>query len=158
MAHSDGWASTRKANSDWTNQTPAETLLLMRIIPTKDAVFQKIERSVSERKDDVELAVLAGIDCDEEDLANQRELGEDDPVVIIELIVQWLPDTGEGLIDWFQIRESEEDKDPPSVEHGGPLLAFNCEGEEPDLELLIDHAVQELNEAIDWAEFELEED
>ena len=130
----------------------------MRIISTKDAVFQKIERSVSERKDDIELAVLAGIDCDEKDLQNQRELGDDDPVVTIELIVQWLPDTGEGLLDWFQIRASEEDNDPPEVEHGGPLLAFNCEGKEPDLGLLIDRAVQELNQAVDWAEFELEED
>ena len=130
----------------------------MRIISTNDAVFQKIEASLNQRKDDTQLEVLAGIDCDEEDLANQRELGEDDPVVTIELIVQWLPETGEGILDWFQVRESGADKDPPTVEHGGPLLAFNTQGEEPDLDLLIDSAVAELNGSIAWAEFELEED
>ncbi|MFK7911890.1 MAG: hypothetical protein AB8F34_15010 [Akkermansiaceae bacterium] len=130
----------------------------MRIISTKDAVYQKIETSLDGRKDDTELEVLAGIDCDEEDMANQRELGDEDPVATIELIVQWLPDTGEGILDWFQVRESGIDKDPPEVEHGGPLLAFNCEGKEPDLELLIHHAVTELNESVSWAEFELEED
>lgn len=130
----------------------------MRIISTKDAVYQKIEASLDARKDETQLEVLAGIDCDDEDAANQRELGEEDPVATIELIVQWLPETGEGILDWFQVRESGVDKDPPEVEHGGPLLAFNSEGKEPDLEFLVEHAVQELNEAVAWAEFELEED
>lgn len=130
----------------------------MRIIPTKDAVFKKVESSLDSRKDETELEVLAGIDCDEEDLANQRELGDEDPVVTIELIVQWLPETGEGILDWFQLRESGVEKDPPEVEHGGPLLAFNCEGKDPDLDLLIHHAVKELNDSVTWAEFELEED
>jgi len=130
----------------------------MRIIPPKDAVFGKIESALDERKDDTQLEVLAGIDCDEEDLANQRELGDEDPVATIELIVQWLPDTGEGVLDWFYVRLSGIDNDPPAVEHGGPLLGFNCEGQEPDLDMLIDHAVAALNESIDWAEFELEED
>ena len=130
----------------------------MRIISINDAVYQKIENSLDSRKDETELQVLAGIDCDEEDLANQRELGDEDPVATIELIVQWLPETGEGILDWFQVRESSIKKDPPEVEHGGPLLAFNCEGQEPDLDLLIDSAVGQLNTSIDWAEFELEED
>ena len=130
----------------------------MRIISTKDAVFQKIESVLGERKDDTQLEVLAGIDCDEEDMDNQRELGDEDPVATIELIVQWLPETGEGVLDWFYVCLSGMDKDPPEVQHGGPLLGFNCEGQEPDLELLIDHAVAALNESIDWAEFELEED
>ena len=130
----------------------------MRIISIKDAVFQKIEASLDARKEDTQLEALAGIDCDQEDMANQRELGDEDPVVTIELIVQWLPDSGEGILDWFQVRESNAEKDPPTVEHGGPLLAFNSEDKEPDLDLLIDNAVKELNESITWAEFELEED
>lgn len=130
----------------------------MRIISPKDAVFGKIESSLGEHKDDTRLEVLAGIDCDEQDMATQRELGDEDPVASIELIVQWLPQTGEGILDWFFVRLSGVDQDPPEVEHGGPLLAFNCEGREPDLDLLIDNSVAALNESVDWAEFELEED
>jgi hypothetical protein len=130
----------------------------MRIISPKDAVFQKIESSLGDHKDDTQLEVIAGIDCDEEDMANQRELGDEDPVATIELIVQWLPSTGEGILDWFYVRISGIDNDPPAVEHGGPLLAFNCEGKEPDLDLLIHDSVEALNESVGWAEFELEED
>ena len=130
----------------------------MRIIPTKDSVFQKIEASLGERKDDTQLEVLAGIDCDEQDMNNQRELGDEDPIATIELIVQWLPETGEGVLDWFYVRLSGIDNDPPDVEHGGPLLGFNSEGEDPDLEKLIESSVTALNESVDWAEFELEED
>lgn len=130
----------------------------MRIITPKDAVFQKIEASLGEQKDDTQLEVLAGIDCDEEDMANQRELGDDDPVATIELIVQWLPKTGEGILDWFFVRLSGIDQDPPAIEHGGALLGFNSEGQEPDLDALIDGAVNALNESVSWAEFELEED
>ena len=130
----------------------------MRIITPKDAVFQKIESALGERTDDTTLEVLAGIDCDEEDMANQRELGDEDPIATIELIVQWLPETGEGILDWFYLRLSGVNDDPPAVEHGGPLLGFNCEGQEPDLDALIQSAVAALNEAIAWAEFELEED
>lgn len=145
-------------NSGWTKQARMGLSSPMRIISIKDAVFQKIEASLDARKEDTQLEALAGIDCDQEDMANQRELGDEDPVVTIELIVQWLPDSGEGILDWFQVRESNAEKDPPTVEHGGPLLAFNSEGKEPDLDLLIDNAVKELNESITWAEFELEED
>jgi hypothetical protein len=130
----------------------------MRIITPNDAVFQKIEASLGEHKDDTQLEVLAGIDCDEEDMANQRELGDEDPVATIELIVQWLPTTSEGILDWFFVRLSGIDSDPPAIEHGGPLLGFNCEGKEPDLDTLIDGAVTALNESVSWAEFELEED
>ena len=130
----------------------------MRIISPKDAVFQKIESSLSEHKGDTCLEVLAGIDCDEQDMGTQRELGDEDPIATIELIVQWLPQTGEGILDWFFVRLSGVDTDPPEVEHGGALLAFNCEGQEPDLDLLIDNSVAALNESVDWAEFELEED
>ncbi len=130
----------------------------MRIISPKDAVFQKIESSLGDHKDDTQLEVIAGIDCDEEDMANQRELGDEDPVATIELIVQWLPATGEGILDWFYVRNSGINNDPPAVEHGGPLLAFNCEGKEPDLDLLIHDSVAALNESVGWAEFELEED
>ncbi len=130
----------------------------MRIISPKDAVFQKIESSLGDHKDETQLEVIAGIDCDEEDMANQRELGDEDPVATIELIVQWLPKTGEGILDWFYVRISGINNDPPEVEHGGPLLAFNSEGEEPDLDLLIHDSVATLNESVGWAEFELEED
>lgn len=130
----------------------------MRIISPKDAVFQKIESSLGDHKDETQLEVIAGIDCDEEDMDNQRELGDEDPVATIELIVQWLPDTGEGILDWFYVRLSGINNDPPDVEHGGPLLAFNCEGQEPDLDLLIHDSVAALNESVGWAEFELEED
>lgn len=130
----------------------------MRIISPKDVVFQKIESSLDERKDETLLEVLAGIDCDDQDMANQRELGDEDPIATIELIVQWLPESGEGVLDWFYVRLSGIDDDPPAVEHGGPLLGFNCEGQEPDLDMLIEHAVTALNASIEWAEFELEED
>lgn len=130
----------------------------MRIIPLNDAVFKKIEAALESRKEETELEVLAGIDCDPEDLSIQHELGDEDPIATIELIVQWLPDTGEGIVDWFQVRQSGFGEEPPPVEHGGSLLAFNCEGKEPDLDLLVDSAVSALNDAINWAEFELEED
>ena len=130
----------------------------MRIIPTKDAVFEKIENALSERQEDTQLEFLAGIDCDDQDLANQRELGADDPIATIELIAQWLPDTGDGLLDWFYVRASALESDPPQIEHGGPLLAFNSKDATPDLDQLIDHAVVALNKSIEWAEFELEEE
>ena len=130
----------------------------MRIIPIKDAVFEKIEDALSERQEETQLEVLAGIDCDEQDLANQNELGDEDPIATIELIVQWLPDTGEGVLDWFFVRVSGMEANPPEVQHGGPLLGFNCQGEEPDLDALIQGAVDALNLAVEWAEFELDED
>jgi len=111
----------------------------MRIISTKDAVFQKIEESLGSQQEQTQLETLAGIDCDEEDLQNQRELGDEDPIVTIELIAQWLPE-------------------PPEIEHGGPLLAFNTQGQAPDLDILIEDAVKSLNEAVAWAEFELDEE
>lgn len=130
----------------------------MRIISTKDAVFEKIEDALSERQEDTQLEFLAGIDCDDQDFANQRELGDDDPIATIELIAQWLPDTGDGLLDWYHVRISGMDTDPPHIEHGGPLLAFNSKDAAPDLDKLIDGAVKALNQSIAWAEFELEED
>ncbi|MGB0774970.1 MAG: hypothetical protein ACPG32_08675 [Akkermansiaceae bacterium] len=130
----------------------------MRIITTKDAVFPKIEESLGSRQEESQLEVLAGIDCDDEDLKNQRDLGDEDPIMNIELIVQWLPDTGEGILDWFYVRESGAKSDPPHIEHGGPLLAFNSKDEEPDVDMLIEHSVVELNHSIAWAEFELEEE
>ena len=129
----------------------------MRIISTKDAVFQKIAEALGSRQEETQLETLAGIDCDEEDLQNQQELGEEDPIVTIELIAQWLPDTGEGILDWFYLRVSGAEDDPPQIEHGGSLLAFNTQGKAPDLDVLIDDAVTALNTSIDWAEFELEE-
>lgn len=130
----------------------------MRIISTKDAVFQKIEESLGSQQEQTQLETLAGIDCDEEDLQNQRELGDEDPIVTIELIAQWLPETGEGILDWFYLRLSGAETDPPEIEHGGPLLAFNTQGQAPDLDILIEDAVKSLNEAVAWAEFELDEE
>ena len=130
----------------------------MRIISTKDAVFQKVEESLGSQHEQTQLETLAGIDCDEEDLQNQRELGEEDPIVTIELIAQWLPETGEGILDWFYLRLSGAEADPPEIKHGGPLLAFNAQGKAPDLDILIEDAVKSLNESVAWAEFELDED
>ena len=130
----------------------------MRIITNKDAVFPKIEEELDNRKEETQLEVLAGIDCDELDIANQEDLGEEDPIATVEMIVQWLPDTGEGMVDWFFVRVSTINSDPPEVEHGGALIAFNSKDEEPDLDLLIKHAVEALNETVAWAEFELDED
>ncbi|NWK56097.1 hypothetical protein HW115_10790 [Verrucomicrobiaceae bacterium N1E253] len=130
----------------------------MRIIPTNDAVFEKVETSLDAHQNDVELEPLAGIDCDEQDLENQRKLGDEDPIVTVEIIARWLPETSEGILDWFYLRQSGEKQDPPPIEHGGPLLAFNSKGEEPDLDILVDNAVTRLNESITWAEFELEEE
>jgi len=87
----------------------------MRIISTKDAVFQKIEESLGSQQEQTQLETLAGIDCDEEDLQNQRELGDEDPIVTIELIAQWLPETGEGILDWFYLRLSGAETDPPEI-------------------------------------------
>ncbi len=130
----------------------------MRIISPKDAVFSKIEASLADRQEEIELEFLAGIDCDDLDIANQQDLGDNDPIATIELVAQWLPETGEGLLDWFYLRVSQmEDKDP-EIQHGGSLLAFNAENKIPDLDALIDKAVKALNEEIKWAEFELEED
>ena len=148
----------KRVNSGWTKSPSSSTVPPMRIIPTKDAVFEKIEDALSERQEETQLEVLAGIDCDKEDLANQSELGDEDPVATIELIVQWLPDTGEGVLDWFFVRVSGMETNPPDVQHGGPLLGFNCQGEEPDLDALIQNAVGALNQAVEWAEFELDED
>ena len=130
----------------------------MRIISTKDAVFSKIEDALSERQEDIQPEFLAGIDCDDQDFANQRALGIEDPIASIEIIAQWLPDTGEGLLDWYFIRHSDMGNKEPNIEHGGALLAFNAEGDTPDLDKLIDNAVKILNESIQWAEFELEEE
>lgn len=130
----------------------------MRMIPTHDAVFEKVEASLETQQDNVQLEPLAGIDCDQQDLDNQTELGEEDPIVTVEIIARWLPETGEGILDWFYLRQSGEHSDPPPIEHGGPLLAFNSQGEEPDLEILIEQAVEKLNQVVSWAEFELEED
>lgn len=130
----------------------------MRIISTKDAVFEKIENSLGEHQEDSQLEPLAGIDCDDQDLANQHALGDEDPIATIELIAQWIPETGEGVLDWFYVRVSGIDTDPPEIEHGGPLLAFNTDGASPDLDQLIGSAVEALNQAVDWAEFELEEE
>ena len=130
----------------------------MRIISTKDAVFSKIEDALSERQEDIQLEFLAGIDCDEQDFENQRDLGAEDPIASIELVAQWLPETGEGLLDWFFVRLSAIDADPPQIELGGPLLAFNTEDKTPDLDQLIEKTVETLNTAVNWAEFELEEE
>lgn len=131
---------------------------IMRIIPTHDAVFEKVEASLDTHQDEVQLEPLAGIDCDEQDLANQAELGDEDPIVTVEIIARWNPDTSEGILDWFYLRQSGENEDPPPIEHGGALLAFNSQGEEPDLDQLINNAVDKLNQSISWAEFELEEE
>ncbi|MBK1792561.1 hypothetical protein [Persicirhabdus sediminis] len=130
----------------------------MRIISIKDAVYAKIEETLGENQDATELENIAGIDCDEDDIALQRELGSEDPAVAIELIVQWHEEFQEGILDWFYLPESQADSDKPDIMHGGALLAFNYKDSKLDFDKLIEEAIPALNEACEWAEFELDED
>ena len=117
--------------------------------------FADIEQLLAEDPESTQLEMLAGIDCDEEDVENQRTDGDDDPMVTIELIAQWNPVTKEGILDWCFARESVINDAEPTFEHGGPLLGFRYRADEPELDDLLDTAVPLLNEAVDWAEFQL---
>lgn len=120
--------------------------------------YADIEELLGENPDLTQLEMLAGIDCDEEDIEAQRENGDDDPMATIELIAQWNPDTKEGILDWYFARESTINDEEPVIEHGGPLFAFRYTTEEPELEDLLEKAVPALNESVDWAEFALNDE
>lgn len=120
--------------------------------------YSDIEELLGENPDATQLEMLAGIDCDEEDIEAQRENGDDDPMATIELIAQWNPDTKEGILDWYFARESTIDDEEPVIEHGGPLFAFRYTTEEPELDDLLEKAVPALNDAVDWAEFALNDE
>jgi len=130
----------------------------MTIIPTDSPEFEAIERTLSEDPDSTVIEMIGGIECDEEDLAHQREEGVEDPAASIDLIAQIHTASKTGMLDWFQIRVSSSELDPPNIEHGGTLLAFTFEGDEPDFDALAEAAIPALNEAVSWAEFSLDED
>lgn len=130
----------------------------MQIIQTATEEYNEIEELLGEHPDSVKVEIVAGIDCDEDDIDAQREAGDTDPMATIELIAHWNPNTKEGILDWYCSRESTVGEEEPDIEHGGPLLAFRYSTEEPDLDGLLDDAVPALNESVAWAEFQLGED
>ena len=44
----------------------------------------------------------------------------------------------------------------PEIEHGQSLLAFRYQGAEPNFNQLLEHAIPRLNNAIEWANFEVQ--
>lgn len=127
----------------------------MQIIEKTAKEYTVIEELLGEHQDSAQLDMVAGIDCDEEDIETQREDGVEDPMATIELIAQWNPNTKEGILDWYFARESTINDEEPEVIHGGPLFAFRYTEKEPDLDGLLEDAVPALNDAVDWAEFQL---
>lgn len=105
--------------------------------------------------DETALEPVAGIDCPAEDIKAQRKDGDDDPIVTIELIAQWVPEGQQGILDWFFVRESGQSEKEPDIQHGGPLFAFAYAGDDPDFDALLPDAVKTLNQQIDFVEFEL---
>lgn len=130
----------------------------MIIIEKASEEYTVIEELLGENPDSTQLEIVAGIDCDDEDIDAQREAGEEDPMATIELIAQWNPNTKEGILDWYFARESTIGEEEPTIEHGGPLLAFSYATDEPDLDVLLDDAVPALNAAVEWAEFQLDDE
>lgn len=130
----------------------------MEIVKRTSQDYTDIEEVLGENPEATQLEMLAGIDCDAEDIETQRENGEEDPMAAIELIAQWNSETKEGILDWYFARESTIQDEEPTIEHGGPLFAFRFTTEEPDLESLIELAVPALSDAVEWAEFTLGEE
>lgn len=130
----------------------------MQIITLESEEFRNIEDLLGEHADSTELELVSGIDCDEDDLNVQRENGDEDPMATIELIAQWNPNTKEGILDWYFVRESTINDEEPGIELGGPLLGFRYTEETPDLDSLVEAALPALNEVVDWAEFEMSDE
>ncbi|MFC4994553.1 hypothetical protein [Rubritalea tangerina] len=130
----------------------------MTIIEKGTEAFSVIEELLGEYPDSTEYEGVTGIDCDEDDLEAQRQDGDDDPMAIIEVIAHWNPNTKEGILDWYFARESTVNDAEPNIEHGGPLLAFRYDSDEPDLDNLLEAAVPALNDSVEWAEFQLNDD
>ena len=129
----------------------------MIIFPNEDD-FIDIHELLNKHADRCEVDMLAGIECDEEDLENQRRLGDEDPIAILEIAVQWDDTEKIGIVDWAFARESALEQEEPEAEHGGALLAFRYHGKEPDFDKLLVHAVPRLNKEVRWANFETEEE
>ena len=130
----------------------------MHVTPLDDPNYLLIEELLADDPEETELDVIAGIDCDEDDLTNQRELGDENPVHTLELIAQWSPEGKQGLLDLFVVRESGLDLGEEGIEHNGSLFGFCYEGDHPNLDLLLPRAVEALNERLEWAEFALDEE
>ena len=130
----------------------------MKIISKESVDFGDVEELLGENPDVVEIEMVAGIDCDDQDLEVQREAGDENPVATLDLVVQWNPNVREGILDWYFINEGDIEEKDPEIFHGGALLAFKYEGNSPDFDLLLDDAVRILNTEISWAEFELGDD
>lgn len=130
----------------------------MKIVSKDSQDFSDIEELLGENQQSIQIDMIAGLDCDEEDLDNQRESGDEDPIAVLELVAQWNPNVREGILDWYFIRESDLDDEQPEIEHGGALLGFRYDSEEPDLDALLESAVEVLNTEIAWAEFALDLD
>ena len=131
---------------------------IMTIIEKASEEYTVIEELLGEHPDSTQPEIVGGIDCDDGDMEAQREGGDKDPMATIELIAQWNPNTKEGILDWYFARESTIGEEEPDIEHGGPLLAFRYISDEPDLDSLLDHAVPALNDAVEWAEFQLNDE
>ncbi len=127
----------------------------MRVIPLSASEYALVEEVLAVDPDETALEPVAGIDCSEEDIEAQREDGDADPMVTIELIAQWVPEGQQGILDWFFVRESGQNEKEPIIEHGGPLLAFAYAGDDPDFDALLPDAVTVLNEQVGFLEFEL---
>ncbi len=127
----------------------------MRVIQLNDPEYALVEEVLAVDPDETALEPVAGIDCSEEDIMAQREDGDTDPIVVIELIAQWVPEGQQGILDWFFVRESGQSEKDPGIQHGGPLLAFTYAGDDPDFDRLLPDAVTVLNEQVDFLEFEL---
>ncbi len=136
-------------------------------LPITSSVYSEIEKLLEEDPEASSLEIIAEIECDEEDIELQAEDDSNDPIASLHLIAQWHPAAQGGILDWFflplsAIQELGEDADEAELAerlmHGGSLFAFRYEGQEPDLDSLLQPAVNALNETISWAEFAIDDE
>ncbi len=119
--------------------------------------YSRIEDTLAEDFDSNAIDMIGGMECDEEDLQAQRDNGEEDPILIIEILAHWEPEAKVGILDWFYVCESGDDEDEPDLQHGGPIVAFEYEGRDPDFDALLSAAAPILNDELNWVEFTLED-
>ncbi|WP_156817089.1 hypothetical protein [Rubritalea marina] len=120
--------------------------------------YMDVEELLGENPEDTNIEMVTGIDCDDEDIERQEADGVEDPMSTIELIAQWNPDTKEGILDWYYTCVSAEAEEEPDIHHGGPLIGFRYTTEAPEFDELLNPAVEQLNEVVEWAEFHLNEE